>query len=144
MVFGWSWVTSIASWIVRLVNPQVKQGIFIDPSLGVAVGGSDNRHVDLFNRDREYGSNFPIHCIPGTSMSQLRFLHCNIEHSHESSRARPNHSNAEPIRARYLKSIFYYSMLKTSSCESYFDMYGVESTLWVKVASMHLEGVAVR
>jgi hypothetical protein len=116
MVFGWSWVTSIASWIVRLVNPQVKQGIFIDPSLGVAVGGSDNRHVDLFNRDREYGSNFPIHCIPGTSMSQLRFLHCNIEHSHESSRARPNHSNAEPIRARYLKSIFYYSMLKTSSC----------------------------
>jgi hypothetical protein len=47
MVFGWSWVTSIASWIVRLVNPQVKQGIFIDPSLGVAAGGSDNCHVDL-------------------------------------------------------------------------------------------------
>jgi hypothetical protein len=29
-----------------------------------------------------------------------------------------------------------------SWCESYFEMYVVESVLWVKVASMHLEGPA--
>jgi hypothetical protein len=27
-----------------------------------------------------------------------------------------------------------------SRCESYFEMYGVESMIWVKVASMHLKG----
>jgi hypothetical protein len=27
-----------------------------------------------------------------------------------------------------------------SRCERYFDMYGVESSIWVKVAVMHLEG----
>jgi hypothetical protein len=31
-----------------------------------------------------------------------------------------------------------------SRCESYFDMYGVELSLWVQVASMHLEGLAAR
>jgi hypothetical protein len=31
-----------------------------------------------------------------------------------------------------------------SRCESYFEMYEVESTLWIKVASMHLEGPAAR
>jgi hypothetical protein len=29
-----------------------------------------------------------------------------------------------------------------SKCENYFDMYGVEQHLWVRVASMHLEGPA--
>jgi hypothetical protein len=29
-----------------------------------------------------------------------------------------------------------------SRCENYFEMYGVESSLWIKVASMHLEGAA--
>jgi hypothetical protein len=29
-------------------------------------------------------------------------------------------------------------------CESYFEMYGVEKSLWIKVASMHLEGAAGR
>jgi hypothetical protein len=28
-------------------------------------------------------------------------------------------------------------------CENYFDMYGVEQSLWVRVASMHVEGAAV-
>jgi hypothetical protein len=27
-----------------------------------------------------------------------------------------------------------------SWCESYFEMYGAEQSLWIKVASMHLEG----
>jgi hypothetical protein len=31
-----------------------------------------------------------------------------------------------------------------SKCENYFDMYGVESSLWVRVATMHLEGTAAR
>jgi hypothetical protein len=31
-----------------------------------------------------------------------------------------------------------------SRCESYFEIYGVESVIWVKVASMHLEGLATR
>jgi hypothetical protein len=29
-----------------------------------------------------------------------------------------------------------------SRCENYFEMYDVESNLWVRVASMHLEGPA--
>jgi hypothetical protein len=29
-------------------------------------------------------------------------------------------------------------------CESYFEMYGVQKSLWIKVASMHLEGAAGR
>jgi hypothetical protein len=29
-------------------------------------------------------------------------------------------------------------------CENYFDMYGVESSLWIRVASMHFEGSAAR
>jgi hypothetical protein len=29
-----------------------------------------------------------------------------------------------------------------SRCENYFEMYGVESSIWVRVASMHMEGVA--
>jgi hypothetical protein len=152
MVFSWWWVTSIASWSMRLGNPQVKQGIFTNPSLGATAGGSNNCRVDLFHRDREYGSNFPNHRIPGTGMSQLGFLHCNIEHSHESSHPRQNHSYAEPIRATQGKlpkihfPLFNVEDLQLwkSHCESYIEMYGVESTLWVKVASMHLEGLAVR
>jgi hypothetical protein len=31
-----------------------------------------------------------------------------------------------------------------SRYESYFEMYGVESSLWIKVSSMHLEGTAAR
>jgi hypothetical protein len=31
-----------------------------------------------------------------------------------------------------------------SCCESYFDMYSVDSSIWVKVASMHFEGAAAR
>jgi hypothetical protein len=27
-----------------------------------------------------------------------------------------------------------------SRCENYFEMHGVESSLWIKVASMHFEG----
>jgi hypothetical protein len=29
-------------------------------------------------------------------------------------------------------------------CENYFEMYAVESSLWIRVASMHLKGVAAR
>jgi hypothetical protein len=29
--------------------------------------------------------------------------------------------------------------LKRSCCENYFEMYGVQSSLWVKVVSMHFE-----
>jgi hypothetical protein len=29
-------------------------------------------------------------------------------------------------------------------CENYFDMYGVESSMWVRGASMHMEGSAAR
>jgi hypothetical protein len=31
-----------------------------------------------------------------------------------------------------------------SRCENYFDMYGVENSLWIRVATMHLEGAAAR
>jgi hypothetical protein len=31
-----------------------------------------------------------------------------------------------------------------SRCESYFEMYGVETIIWVKVASMHLEAPTSR
>jgi hypothetical protein len=31
-----------------------------------------------------------------------------------------------------------------SRCESYFEMYGMEYSLWIKVASMHFEGAAAR
>jgi hypothetical protein len=35
-------------------------------------------------------------------------------------------------------------LLWKSRCENYFDMYGVESSLWVRVASMHLDGTTTR
>jgi hypothetical protein len=31
-----------------------------------------------------------------------------------------------------------------SRCETYFDMYGVEPSLWIRVASMHLNGAVAR
>jgi hypothetical protein len=31
-----------------------------------------------------------------------------------------------------------------SRCQNYFDMYGVEPSLWVRVMSMHVEGIAAR
>jgi hypothetical protein len=31
-----------------------------------------------------------------------------------------------------------------SRCENYFDMYGVESSMWVRVAYMHMEGAVAR
>jgi hypothetical protein len=31
-----------------------------------------------------------------------------------------------------------------SRCQNYFDMYGVEPSLWVRVMSMHVEGIATR
>jgi hypothetical protein len=31
-----------------------------------------------------------------------------------------------------------------SRCESYFEMYEVESSLWIKVSAMYLEGTATR
>lgn len=31
-----------------------------------------------------------------------------------------------------------------SRCENYFDMFGIDPSMWIKVASMHLKGVAAR
>jgi hypothetical protein len=33
-------------------------------------------------------------------------------------------------------------MLWQSCCENYFDMYGVDFSVWVKMASMHFDGLA--
>lgn len=35
-------------------------------------------------------------------------------------------------------------MLRRSRCERYFEMYGMKRSMWIKVASMHLEGLATR
>jgi hypothetical protein len=34
--------------------------------------------------------------------------------------------------------------LLKSRCENYFEMYSIEDSVWVKVATMHFEGAAAR
>jgi hypothetical protein len=102
-----------------MVNPQVKKGIFVDPSLSAAAGGSDNRRVDLFNRDHEYGSNFANSRIPGTGTSQLGFCIATLSTLMNRVvliKTIPMLSPSVQVRASYLKFIFRYSMLKTSNC----------------------------
>jgi hypothetical protein len=71
---------------------------------------------------------------------------------HFQSREAESHSYVDVVRASHgrLRKVNFPvfngddPQLWRSHCESYFEMYGVESTLWIKVASMHLEGHAAR
>jgi hypothetical protein len=135
-----------------LVNRQERSGIFVDPPAGAAVGGADTSHADTSNRDREYGSSLPNSRIPGSGMSNPGIPHCHPEYSSEQSRGRPNQSIAESVRASQgkLPKIQFPSFsgddpqLWKSHCENYFELYSVESNLWVKVALMHLDGPTTR
>jgi hypothetical protein len=110
MVFSWWWVTSIASWSMRLGNPQVKQGIFTNPSLGATAGGSNNCRVDRISPTIAFRALVCLNsgfCIATLSTPMNRVILV---------RTIPMLSPSVQLRASYLKSIFRCSMLKTSSC----------------------------
>jgi hypothetical protein len=83
---------------------------------------------------------------------QSHILANGTTHSRAPFRDVDSHSYGDAVRASHgrllkLNSPVFNSddpQLWWSRCESYFEMYGVESTLWIKVASMHLEGSTVR
>jgi hypothetical protein len=85
-------------------------------------------------------------------MSHPGIPHRNAESSQDSGRGHQGQVSAESIRASQgkLPKIQFPSFngkdpqLWKSHCDSYFEMYTMEYILWVKVASMHLEGTTVR
>jgi hypothetical protein len=107
------------------------------PHTGSAIDGPEGHRFAHLNRDYEIG---PQSHIPANGMV----------HSHAPFHDADSHSYGDAVRANHgrLPKLNFPmfngddSQLWRSHCESYFEMYGVESTLWIKVASMHPEGPA--
>jgi hypothetical protein len=68
----------------------------------------------------------------------------------ESARFTPNFSSGSRVPFGKLPKINFPMFdgenpkLRQSRCENYFEMYDVESSVWVRVATMHFEGAAAR
>jgi hypothetical protein len=134
----------------NLANSQGKPGIFPNdsaqtPSMAGADGaGHQGERVD---KNLEQGS-ASAHA-PNQGMPKPRSTGRVLESSGGAQNASSYYDSVRVSQGRLPKiqfSVFNGEdpQLWRSHCASYFDMYGVELSLWVRVASMHLEGLAVR
>jgi hypothetical protein len=155
----------------NMANPQAKPRIFSTAEstfaslhVSVTINGPDGHHVEQHHLDREPGSNLARTHVPVKGMSQTQtqtqsqFL--GVDPSLEYQRLRGSQFESHPLRGSQFESIrasqghlpkinfpTFLSddpQLWHSRCENYFKMYGVESSLWIKVAPMHLEGETTR
>jgi hypothetical protein len=128
----------------NLIHSQSKPRIFSAGELPT-LPGSMGATVDRSKRSREEVSpnGMSHHPLP-----QSRGL----EQLSESHHARGVDSYGDVVRASHAQlpklNFPLFSGVETqlwkSRCENYFEMYGLEPSLWIKVASMHLEGAARR
>jgi hypothetical protein len=142
-----------------MANPHGKAGIFSNtesasarPALTTAVDGPDGHCVNTHTRDREIGSGSTQPHISANGTPQSSTLLHDVEQLSGGARCPQSQSYFESVHASLGKlpkmnfSVFGGEdpQLWRSRCENYFNMYGVKQSLWVRVASMHVEGVAAR
>jgi hypothetical protein len=117
-----------------------------------AVAGPNGHHVDKTHRDCGYGEVYThIHDpVKGTVQSPNPPPMLEFSTSRDTSRFpsmsgfQPKYPTGKLPKMNFLKFEGKNSKLWQSRCESYFDMYEVDRNIWVKVASMHFEGLAAR
>jgi hypothetical protein len=113
-------------------NQQNKLGIFTTSSAAVEEAGG--HRPDTRPRGKQIlGAGMPHSTLPDRGDSYA-----------ESSRARANVVQGRLPKLHFLMFSGDDPQLWRSRCEIYFDMYDVESSLWIKVATMHFEGAAAR
>jgi hypothetical protein len=121
-------------------NSQDKVGIF-----GATDADADHRELGSSSACQEH-----LHRTQGMSQSDPFPRASELSHDH----ARGHHSfphlesqRSGKGRLPKLKFLVFHGedpQLRRFRCENYYDMYVVESSLWVRVASMHMEGSAAR
>jgi hypothetical protein len=138
-----------------MANSHTKPGIINTIETAPAPPPSSNifdgpygHRVPHHHRDRESGSvdTHPHIPVNGTNQTKTRVP----EHSHELGHPASHSTDVDSMRVsqgRFPKIQFQVfsgedPQLWRSRCENYFDMYGVELSLWVHVAAMHVEGSA--
>jgi hypothetical protein len=135
-----------------LAHQQGQLGIFTAVEHNSMEGGIGPR-MDPRHCGPKFGSNFPHSQAPVQDTSHSR-SHRAVDvggHSHGGG-SRQSDSSAELLKAQQVRlpkiqfPVFSGDdpQLWRLRCENYFDMYGVESSLWVRVATMHLEGTVTR
>jgi hypothetical protein len=102
-------------------------------------------------RDHELGVFTQTH-IPANGTTYPKYAFCGVENALESNRSDPHPSHFDLVRSSHGKlpkinfPVFTGEVLELwcAHCVNYFDMYGVEPSLWVRVVSMHVEGADAR
>jgi hypothetical protein len=108
--------------------------------------GLDGHRVEHQPWDRDYGTNFAHTHILTNGMNHTASPHLDVDRASNfphSNRTTPDLMHASQGRLPKIQFPMFTGedpQLWRSGCENYFDMYGVEQQLWVRVASMHLEG----
>jgi hypothetical protein len=110
--------------------------------------GEEGHQAANPSHEHTYGSNVPNVHVMTSSMNNAKPPPRGSEHYSELSHAHSTGSFEDSLRSSHahLPKIQFPlfngedPQLWRSWCERYFDMYGVESSIWVKVAVMHLEG----
>jgi hypothetical protein len=140
-----------------MAHAQDKHGILTinksaRPTSNQFTDGPVGHRVENTPRDREYGSVFTHTHIPTNGTSQTKPNSRNLESLHERQGdhqsgtfgdfARSSHGRLPKLQ--FPVFVGEDPQLWRSRCENYFEMYDVESTIWVRVASMHMDGVAAR
>jgi hypothetical protein len=130
----------------RMEHQHSKAGIFPSGdatpfSAGVDVGSSMHRTTGQ-HRDLEWSTPQD----PGTSTTSLAFRHGDVVFETRHGRAVGSGGDFGRFGQGRLPKLNFPSFtgddpqLWKSHFENYFEMYGVQSPLWIKVATMHFEG----
>jgi hypothetical protein len=114
------------------------------PSPRAHADGPNGLHVDNNIRDYGFGKFTQIHApVKGTIPDPQLTLQSPDHHTPSESNL---HSVKPPVghlpKLDFPKFDGDHPKLWQLHCESYFKMYSVESSVWVKVATMHFEGAA--
>jgi hypothetical protein len=130
-------------------KPRIFVAELVSPSspTGAAADGPDGHHVEHSSRDHEFGSAHAHPHVPANATTQSRPPPRALDLSLDSGRPRQFASSAESSRLPKLQFPIFNDedpQLWCSRCENYFDMYGVESHLWVRVVSMYFESTTAR
>ncbi|KAK3135672.1 hypothetical protein QOZ80_5BG0422000 [Eleusine coracana subsp. coracana] len=136
----------------NLENPRAKPGIFSASGSATAhtsTDGPNGHRDDIKFQDHEYGKACPHSHDPGNCMHKEP-LHRSHSFPHDYSHPRSvsfeagRQGHGRLPKANFPQFDRENPRLWKSRCESYFEMYEVEQSMWIKMASMYFEGTAAR
>lgn len=121
-----------------------KPGIFFGSASARPPAGS-SANGPIRHRDEQYFRDHEFAHVSGNGTNNGSLPRCaSLPHdlSHAAMDVRSTHGRLPKMNFPVFDGEN--SRLWQSRCESYFDMYSVEKSMWIKVASMHFEGTAAR